>query len=158
RVLGRLLDALAGRVVEPAVIAAPQAVALDPAGGELHPTVRAPEREQLRRTPRAAVQGEVLAHQPDGHRVSGQEVLRQGDWLPEPAHESAGQGFGAGGAEDVVAGLAPVAARVVPLAHRRHRGGYGSRRGGRARRRPWSSGPWCIARAAPFPRPWACGW
>jgi hypothetical protein len=61
RILGRLLDALAGGIVLPAVVEAADAVALDPARTELRAAVRAAELEQVRRVVLAAVEREVLA-------------------------------------------------------------------------------------------------
>src|SRR5205823_2359033 len=83
-VLGGLLDALAGRVILPAVVEAAEAVPLDPASAELRPPVRAPELQQMRAAALAAVEGKVLAHDADGLCMPARQVLGTLDRLPEP--------------------------------------------------------------------------
>ena len=73
--LARLLHALAGGVVLPAVVAAPERVALHPAGRQLGPPVRAPEGDQVRVALLSPVEGELLAHHLDGYGASGRDVL-----------------------------------------------------------------------------------
>jgi hypothetical protein len=59
--LRRLLDALAGRIVLPAVETAANAIVLYPADGKLRVPVRAAEADQVRRAGFAAVKCKVLA-------------------------------------------------------------------------------------------------
>src|SRR5207244_2921155 len=60
-ILARLLDALAAGVVAPAVIPTAEAVALDPADGELGAAMGAAEVHHVGRAVLAAVEGEALA-------------------------------------------------------------------------------------------------
>src|SRR5579885_3308238 len=93
-VLGRHLHALAGGVVLPAVVEAADAVALHPAGAELGAAVGAAEGEEVGSAALAAIEGEVFAHDADGHGAAGRQLLRHIDRMPEPAevasHQSAG--------------------------------------------------------------------
>src|SRR6185312_15201996 len=60
RALGRLLHALPGAVVQPAVIEAAQAIALDRAERQRRLAVRAAVGEEMRRAALAAIEGEEL--------------------------------------------------------------------------------------------------
>src|SRR5204862_2071182 len=90
----RLLDALARTIEFPAVINAPDGVAIDPAKMHLCAAMRTSIIDDLRVSGLAAEQGVVLAHDPDRFGVAGFEVLAPINRHPELAHEFAARGAG----------------------------------------------------------------
>ncbi len=94
RALGRLLEALAGAVIEPAVIEAADAVALDPAVDERGLAMGTAVDQQMRRAALAAIEREIFAHHLYAHRASRGEIGRARDRMPEPAQIAPGQGAG----------------------------------------------------------------
>ena len=99
--LGRLLQAGAGHVVEPAVERAAQAAVFQPAEGEVGAAVAAMAVDQAEPPGLVAEQHQILPEQPHGlHRARvvrfrGQ-FLRQRDRLPVAPHQRAAGGAGAG--------------------------------------------------------------
>src|SRR5439155_14158548 len=90
-VFQRLLDAAAGPVIHPAVVAAPQVVPLDPSHRELGPSMRAIRIDQIHVAALAPVQGVVLTHDADRHGSARGEILRSINGLPENSKVSTGQ-------------------------------------------------------------------
>ena len=86
--LGRLLQALAGPVIEPAVIRAAKAVAFDPAVIEREAAMGAAQLHQRRRAALAAIEHQLLAQNLDPLRLAGDEV-RAADRMPiAPQHRA----------------------------------------------------------------------
>jgi hypothetical protein len=77
------------------MVETPNGVSFDPTGAELRPTMRTAERHQVRDSTLAAVQREILAHDPNRLRPSGGKVLRSVYRLPEPTQKPSGQRAGA---------------------------------------------------------------
>ena len=77
-----------GGAVLPAVIAAADGVAFNPAGRKLRASVSAPPRHEVGFSVLPAVQGELLVQDLDGDRASGRDVLRAIDGEPEPPEVS----------------------------------------------------------------------
>src|SRR5579871_3457779 len=94
RIFGRYLDTLPARVVHPAMVEAAEAVALHPARRQLGTAMGAAEREHMRSPALTTVQGKVLAHDADGHRVASLEVTRHVHRLPERPQVAACQRLG----------------------------------------------------------------
>src|SRR6266536_2343358 len=89
--LGGLLCALTGTVKQPTVIHAADAVAFDPAGGELRAAMRAAKSDDMRGSGLATVERKTLAHDLDRFSLAGAELLGAIDGMPEPAHERPGK-------------------------------------------------------------------
>ena len=94
--LPRLLDALPGRAVLPAVIAAADGVALDPAGRKLGAPVGAPPRHQVGLAVLSPVQGELLVQYLDGDCAPGRDILGAIERKPETPEVSPRQRVRAG--------------------------------------------------------------
>ncbi len=94
--LGGAFDALAARVVFPAVVHAAQFVPLDPAGVQLGQAVGAAIDQQVGAAALAAVQRQVFAQQPDFAGLAGGHASGQRDGVPELAQHLAHRGVGRG--------------------------------------------------------------
>jgi len=99
RLFGRLLYALSGAVELPAVIDAAYVVALDPAEMHLRAAVRTAIGDDLRLAALAAVQREILAHDPDRLGPALRQILAAVHWHPEPPHEPPARRVGPGAPE-----------------------------------------------------------
>jgi hypothetical protein len=82
----RLFDALSCAVVFPAVIKTPDALALNPTCRELRPAMGAAKSHGIGLSGFAAIKRKILAHNFYGHRISGLEIPRHMDRMPEQAH------------------------------------------------------------------------
>ena len=113
RLLEGLLDALAGLVVQPTVVHAPQAVLLRDSVRQVDATVGAEPVDQPQRAAAVLVQHEVLAEDPDGlggpSLGRGAELRRRRDGVPVAAEQvahgrrhDAGEPFILSGAQHVV--------------------------------------------------------
>src|SRR5436190_1947604 len=84
-VLARLLDALPGGIVFPAVVQAAEAVVLHPAARQLRAAMGAAEGHDVSRAGLAPIQREALAQDLYRDGSARRQVLRAVDRLPETA-------------------------------------------------------------------------
>src|SRR5439155_23576672 len=98
-----LLCALTGTVKQPTVIHAADAVAFDPAGGELRAAMRAAKSDDMRGSGLATGERKALAHDFDRFSLAGTELFGAMYGMPEPAHERPGKTPRPGGDEIFVA-------------------------------------------------------
>ena len=103
-VLVGLLDAGAGLVEAPAVVAAADAAVLDPAVGHVGAAVRAMPVDQAERAAQVLVEDEVLADQPDRLDRVLLKLAGAADRLPVAAQQLAHRRAGADAGEHFVAG------------------------------------------------------
>jgi hypothetical protein len=130
--LGRLLDALAGGVEQPAVERAPEAAVLEPAEGEVRAAVRAVAVHQAVLALRPPEQHQVLAEQPEAtHRALVGQLLDECGRLPVAPHQPAGRGAGADAGDQVVLLLAHHGRRFRSLCEQPFTSCHGSERSSR---------------------------
>jgi len=89
-VFRRLLDALAGAVVFPAVIETADAIVLDPTRGQLRAAMGTSKIDDVSPSARTTIKREAFAHDMDRHGVAGSQLLRNVDRVPEHSQISSG--------------------------------------------------------------------
>ena len=103
-ILVRLFEAAAGLVDEPAVIAAADAVVLDPAVGHVGAAVRTVPVDQAVTAAQILVENEIFAQKADGFDRIGVEFAGAGDGLPIAAQQLAHGRAGSDAREHFVTG------------------------------------------------------
>src|SRR5205823_6135178 len=95
KALVRLLDALTGRVIQPAVVGAADAALIGDAEEQAGPTVCAMGLDQSVAALAVSVEDEVFAEEADRHSGGRWELAAGGDGVPVAAHQVAAGAAGA---------------------------------------------------------------